>query len=223
MVTVSQAINNRRSIRGYLDKPIDAALLTSLLERASRAPSGGNVQPWRVTVLTGAKLTAFKQVMAEKFAKNPLDETADYDVYPNPLPEIYNARRVAVGAGMYEKLGIAQDDKATRHAMLGRNFQFFDAPVGLIFSIDKIFDKNGWAHMGMYMQTLALLAVEEGLGSCMQEAWAFHAKTAADFIGLSEDTSFWAGMALGYPDMSLPVNDFVTTRAPLEEFVTFLE
>lgn len=223
MTTVSQAINDRRSIRAYLDKPIDDALLNSLLTKASRSPSGGNLQPWKITVLTGDRLADFKDVMKKQFAEAPISETADYQVYPNPMPEPYKTRSFAVGASMYEKMGISREDKAGRHNALGRNFRFFDAPVGMFFSIDKMFDKNGWAHMGMYMQTLALLAVEKGLGCCMQEAWAMHAKTAAKFIGLPAGQSLWAGMSLGYPDMSAAVNGLMTDRTPIEEFVTFLK
>jgi nitroreductase len=154
-------------------------------------------------------------------AENPFASEAEMNVYPPSLWEPYRTRRYAVGEQMYELLGIPREDKPARLMHLARNFEFFGAPVGLFFSVDRRFDKPQWAHLGMFMQSIALVAVERGLATCMQEAWQMRARTVAAFLGLSDEQQLYCGMGLGYPDADAPVNKLRSERAPLGEFVTF--
>lgn len=220
---VSEAVVERRSIRQFLDKPVPEDVLNSLLEKASRSPSGGNLQPWYIHAVTGDSLTRLKDVMDKAIEANPNGEGGEYDFYPNPMPEKYQARNFKSAGDMYDLLGISRDEELMRAAVKARNWEFFGAPVGLFFSLDNIMASNQWAHIGMYMQTLALLAVEHGLGTCMQEAWAIYTPTIRSFLDLPDDRLFYCGMALGYVDPDAPVNTLITEREPLENFVTFMK
>ncbi len=222
-LSVAAALEARKSIRAFLDKPVPEFLLRSLLEKAGRSPSGGNLQPWYVYVLTGDKLARFKQDMMAVFTQSPMTATPEYNVYPEPMPEIYQARSRKVGTDMYALMEIERDDKKGRLQAMGRNFNFFDAPVGMFCCIDRVLDRNQWAHFGMFAQSLCLLAVEEGLATCMQEAWAMHHELAAKAINMPKSQMLWMGLALGYPDESAPINRLETERAPIDGFVKFLK
>ena len=158
-MNVTQAVGERRSIRQFLDKPVPEELLNSLLEKASRSPSGGNLQPWYIHAVTGDSLTRLKGVMDKAIEANPNGEGGEYNFYPDPMPEKYQARNFKSAGDMYDLLGISRDEELMRAAVKARNWEFFGAPVGLFFSLDNIMASNQWAHIGMYMQTLALLAV----------------------------------------------------------------
>ncbi len=222
-LSVSEAVRRRRSTRAFLDRPIDMAIIRSLLSDAGRAPSGGNLQPWKIHVVSGAARDRLIEAVKKAISENPFADEAEIAIYPKGLTEPYRSRRYALGEAMYELLGIPREDKMGRLAWLARNFEFFGAPVGLFFSLNKQFDKGQWAHLGMLMQTIALLAEERGLASCMQEAWATRAATVARFLKLPADTQLYCGMALGYADPDAAVNRLSSTRAPLEEFVAFVD
>ncbi|MGC6511882.1 MAG: nitroreductase [Parvibaculales bacterium] len=222
-ISVTQAVNQRKSIRGFLDKQVPEETVRQLLDKAARAPSGGNLQPWQIYVLMGDRLAAFKQQMMDTIKETPMTALPEYNVYPDPMPDIYKARSRKVGADMYELMGIARDDKQGRMAAMGRNFNFFDAPVGMFFCIDRVLDRNQWAHFGMFAQTLSLLAIEEGLGSCMQEAWAVHHEIVAEAINMPDTQMLWMGLALGYPDPAAPVNELETEREPVDGFAKFFK
>jgi nitroreductase len=220
-VKVSEALASRRSVRAFLDKPVEASVLRRVVEQAGRAPSGGNLQPWFLHLVTGEPLARFRATMAAALAANPTGEGAEYEVYPRPLPEVNEARRVAVGEAMYGALGIPREDRAARRLWFARNFFFFGAPVGLFCTVDRRMGPPQWSDLGMYLQSLMLLLREEDLDSCAQESWSIFPRTVGQFLGLPDEQMLFCGMAIGYRDPDQPVNRFATERAPLEEFATF--
>lgn len=219
MTTVSEAILSRSSIRAFLDKPVAPDLIKKIIVQSSRAPSGGNLQPWYIDVVVGGSHKKLLDLIEQKIANNPTVETRDYDFYPSDMPDKYTDRRRATGAGLYNAMGIAYDDKQARWDAMKLNWEFFGAPVGLFFSIDKFMGKNQWCHLGMMMQNISLLAIENGLATCMQEAWAVYSDTMHEFLNLPKERVFYCGMALGYEDKSSRVNQFKTERANFDEFV----
>lgn len=222
-MNVADAVRARLSTRAFLPTPVAAATVREILDLATRAPSGGNLQPWKIHVVLGPARDRLIETVKRAIADNPFASEGELAVYPEKLWEPYRTRRYEVGEAMYALLGIAREDKAARLAFLARNFEFFGAPVGLFFSLDRRFDKGQWAHLGMLMQTIALLAVDKGLATCMQEAWQMRAKTVSGFLGLDETEQLYCGMALGYPDPDAPVNRLRSARAPLEDVATFHE
>lgn len=222
-MNVTEAVTSRISTRAFLDRPVSEAQIRSLLDIARWAPSGGNLQPWKVHVVTGAARDRLVAAVKAAIAANPLADESEIRIYPPNLAEPWRTRRFEVGEAMYELLGVPRGDKPARIAHLMRNFEFFGAPAGLFFSLDRRFDKGQWAHLGMFMQSLALAAVEKGLATCMQEAWARRARTVSQFLGLPESEQLYCGMALGYADPAAPVNALRSARAPLEEFVNIIK
>ena len=218
---VSQAVNQRISTRAFLDKPISKAEVAAWLEAAQRAPSGGNVQPWRVIAVTGDAKQEVIDLAQTTLAGSLKGEPTDRPIYPPDLWERYEARRRRVGEMMYETLGIPREDRAGRVQWFARNFRFFDAPLGIFFVIDERMGHGQWAHTGMFMQTLALLAEERGWGSCFQECWGILRPTLKKHFNLAETEMLYCGMSVGYPDPDHPVNSLRAERAPLEEFAEF--
>ncbi|MFL6845386.1 MAG: nitroreductase [Allosphingosinicella sp.] len=219
--SVTEAITGRRSVRAFLPRLVEREAIEVLLETAARAPSGGNLQPWRVDVLTGEPLDALKAEVREAFALRSAREALELTIYPSPLPEPYRSRRFASGEALYETLSIPREDKAARLAQFARNFEAFGAPVVLFFSIDRMFDRPQWAHLGMFMQNLILLAEESGLATCPQEAWATVHSVVSKHLDLPSERILYCGMALGYADPDAPVNALRTDRAPFADFATF--
>jgi len=215
---VSQAVNQRISTRAFLDKQITADEVRDWLATAQRAPSGGNLQPWRVIAVTGAEKQAVIDLAQKKLAEDPRGEKTDRPIYPKDLWEPHEARRRKVGEMMYEKLEIPREDKAKRIQWFSRNFRFFDAPLAVFFVIDERMGHGQWAHTGMFMQTLALLAEERGWGSCFQECWGILRPTLKEHFGLGESEMLYCGMAVGYPDPDHPVNQLRAERANVDEF-----
>ena len=191
-------------------------MVEEMLGTAARAPSGGNLQPWRVDVLTGEPLAALE---AEALASTGTE--MELEVYPSPLPEPYRTRRHRSGEALYEAIGIPRGDRPARLAQFARNFEAFGAPVLLLFSIDRMFDRPQWAHLGMFIQNLMLLAEARGLATCPQEAWAAVHDVVARHIELPAERILYCGMALGYPDLEAPINSLRTEREPVGEFATF--
>jgi nitroreductase len=216
---VTDALATRISCRAYLDQPVDATTLRSILDAARHAPSGGNLQPWWVYALTGAPLAEFKDIMRAKV--DPRGEAShDYEIYPASLGEPYRSRRYKCGEDLYATIGIARDDKPARLRQLARNYEFFGAPVGLFFCIDRAMGTPQWSDLGMYMQSLMLVAREHGLHTCAQEIWSLWPRTVGDYLHVPPNLMLFAGMALGYGDSSHPVNTLRTDRAPLEDFAS---
>ena len=215
---VSQAVNQRISTRAFLDKQITADEVRDWLTAAQRAPSGGNLQPWRIIAVTGEEKQAVIDLAQKKLAEDPRGERTDRPIYPKNLWEPHEARRRKVGEMMYEKLEIPREDKAKRIQWFSRNFRFFDAPLAVFFVIDERMGHGQWAHTGMFMQTLALLAEERGWGTCFQECWGILRPTLKEHFGLGETEMLYCGMAVGYPDPDHPVNQLRAERAEVDEF-----
>jgi nitroreductase len=216
-MNVDEAIKTRVSIRAFKPDPVPEALVREIIEVARWAPSGGNLQPWKVIAVAGAERDA---VAALAKANLPGAED-DRPVYPANLWEPYRTRRYKVGEDMYALLGIPRDNKPARLMHLAQNFDFFGAPVGLFFVIDRRMGHAQWAHLGMFMQSLALAALERGVQSCMQEAWARMRAPLATHFALGEHDMICCGMALGYADMSKPVNTLRSDRASVDEIASF--
>ncbi|MFN3627112.1 MAG: nitroreductase [Parvibaculum sp.] len=217
---VSEALKSRITCRAFLDKPVPEATVRQILEEAKYAPSGGNLQPWHVYVLTGKKLEEFLGIIAEKQKDNPFGEGTEYDIYPKGLTEPYKSRRFKCGEDMYATIGVSREDKAGRLMQFARNFRFFDAPVAMFFAIDRQMGLGQWSDLGMFIQSVMLAAREHGLHTAAQEAWAIWYKTVSEFVQMPEELMLFCGLGLGYMDESAPINQLRTDRAPLEEFAT---
>jgi len=219
---VREAVASRYSCRAFLSTPVPMQTVREILDRAARAPSGGNLQPWAaVHVLSGAPLAALKALLRPRFNELPRAEGAEYPVYPSPLKEPYYARRSQVGALLYEALGIPREDRPARYRQYARNFEFFDAPVGLFFLIDRSMGPPQWSDLGMYIQTVMLLARAYGLDTCAQEAWTHWHKTVPAFLGVPACQLVFCGMALGYADADAAINRWRAPRAGAESFAVF--
>jgi nitroreductase len=219
---VSEALSKRRSVRGFLDRPVPAETCRRLVAAAARAPSGGNLQPWHIYVLSGSSLAALKSEMARRILDLPRGETTEYDIYPPDLQSPYNERRLQVGEALNSVIGIPREDKAGRRRRFNENFGFFGAPVGLFCYIDRRLGPPQWSDLGMYLQSLMLLAVEEGLATCPQECWSLYPKTVAQFVSPPPELMLFCGMAIGFEDAAAKANQFRADRAPTEEFATFI-
>jgi nitroreductase len=192
-----------------------------MLETAKQAPSGGNLQPWQVHVLTGAPLQDFLGLVRQKLRDLPHGEGTEYPVYPPNLKEPYRSRRFKCGEDLYATICVPREDKPRRLAQFARNYELFGAPALLFFAIDRQMGVDQWADVGMFMQNIMLLAREHGLHTCAQESWASWHRTVAEFIGLSSELMLFCGVALGFRDDAAPINRLRTDRASLEEFATF--
>jgi nitroreductase len=219
-MNVSDAVAARRSVRGFLDRPVDIALVQRLVAAASRAPSGGNLQPWHIDIVAGEAMNRLKQTMMGKLASGP--ETHEYDIYPTELVAPYRDRRFAVGEAMYAHIGIPREDKLARRMWFARNFAFFGAPLALFMTVDKRMGPPQWSDLGMFLQTFMLLAVEAGLATCAQECWAIYPETIRAFLDTSDDRMLFCGMAVGYEDPNEPANQLRTDRAAMDEWVRIM-
>lgn len=220
---VDAAITTRRSLRAFLPDPVPRAAIEEILRVAGRAPSGTNTQPWKVHVLTGAA----KQRMSEAILAVYRDPEQlagfkdEYSYYPEKWVEPYLARRRKVGWDLYGLLGIGRADKDKIVAQHGRNYVFFDAPVGLIFSIDRVMAQGSWLDYGMFLQNIMVAARARGLDTCPQAAFIQVHPIIRAQLGIAEDHSIVCGMSLGWADMSRVENTLVTEREPIESFVQF--
>jgi nitroreductase len=222
-VNVTEAIMSRRTCRAFTSRPVPDGVIRTILAVARQAPSGGNLQPWHVHVLAGERMSAFKALIAAKLPAQPEGEGSEYPIYPPNLKEPYRSRRFKCGEDLYRTIGVERNDRPARLAQFARNYQFFGAPMALFFSIDRAMGPDQWADVGMFMQNVMLLIAEHGLDSCPQEAWAVWHKTLGEFLPLPPERMLFCGMAVGHRDASAPINGLQTDRAPLEEFVTWVE
>lgn len=222
VISASEAILGRKSIRAFKDTAVDRAIVEDIILKSSRAPSGGNLQPWKVKVISGQVRDELVNTVAEKMASNPVGDGSEYNVYPPELKDPYRTRRRVVGNDLYSLIGIAKEDRMAKFEQVGKNFTFFGAPVGLIFSIDRQMEQGQFADLGMFMQNVMVLAREAGLHTCAQEAWAIWHQTIRDVVGIPQDELVFCGMCLGYADEEAVINELVSERAPFEEFVEFL-
>jgi nitroreductase len=216
-MNVSDALRHRISVRAFKPDPVPGSVVRAILETASRAPSGGNLQPWRVYALAGKPLDDFRATVAAKLAAGE-SETPEYDVYPHSLWEPFKTRRRETGAQRYAALGVHDKDKAGLKDLAARNYRFFDAPVGLFFCLDRKLGPPQWSDMGMYMLSVMLLAAERGLDTCPQESWSNWPVSVRAFLDLPDGLMLFAGMSLGHRDGDHPLNAIRTVREPFEMF-----
>ena len=219
-MNVSEAVASRMSCRAFLDTPVPGDTVRAILDAARRAPSGGNLQPWWVYALAGEPLAELKSAVRAQVMANPRgDGSNEYDIYPPGLGEPYRTRRFKAGEDLYATIGIPREDKLARLLQLARNYDFFGAPVGLFFYVDRSLGPPQWSDVGMYMQTVMLLARERGLHTCAQEIWSLVPVTVQKQLDVPANLMLFSGMALGYADPSHPINTLRTERAALDEFV----
>ena len=215
MTSVSDAVSRRMSVRAFLPDCPPPDVIKDLVRRAARAPSGGNLQPWHVEVLTGEPLVGLLEAVRRR-APDPLP---GYTVYPNKLWEPYRSRRFENAEALYSTLSIAREDKAARLGQLARNAEQLGAPVGVFLFIDRRMGPPQWADIGMYLQTLMLLAVEKGIDTCPQDFWSLYAHSVERFLDMPEQLMLFCGLALGYRDRDAPINTLATSRAPTDEWL----
>ncbi len=217
---VDRAIESRRSVRGFLDRPVAQAEIERLLELAGRAPSGSNVQPWKAHVVTGAALTRLTDdLLAAHVAGTP--EARDYTYYPQTWRSPYLERRRRVGWQLYELTGVARGDREAASRQVGRNYVFFGAPVGLIFSIDRDLEQGSWLDYGMFLQTLMIAARARGLDTCAQAAIANYSDIVRRNLDIPDSEAIVCGMALGWADPAERANTLVAEREPVFGFTRF--
>jgi nitroreductase len=215
---VDTALRARGSTRAFLSRPVDRAAVTAILEAARFAPSGSNIQPWHVHVVTGAVRDGLCRAVRQAASDEAARPAWPYQYYPTVWREPYLARRRACGWGLYSLLGIAKGDRAAALAQELRNYDFFDAPVGLFFFIDSDLGPGSWLDYGMLLQAVMMGAVARGLATCPQAAWApFHRIVRAQ-LAVPEEQMLICGMALGHPDPQAPVNRFRPERLAVDAF-----
>jgi nitroreductase len=218
---VDRAIVSRRSLRGFLPKPVPRATVEELLRVAARAPSGTNMQPWQVRVLTGAAKERLSKAILEAHFSNPKAHGREFKYYPDEFFEPYLSRRRKVGWDLYALCGIKKGDAEGMHRQSGRNYVFFDAPVGMIFTIDRRLEIGSWLDYGMFLQNIMVAARGRGLDTCPQVAFASYHKVIRQVLGIPDSDVVMCGLSLGYADPARPENALVTERAPLADWVRF--
>jgi nitroreductase len=217
-MNVVDAVKKRTSIRQFTSQEVPERDLRELLSNASYAPSGGNVQPWRIYVVHGESMVRFKDFLS---TQPPLD-APEYEIYPPGLIEPYRTNRFTVGEQMYATLGIEREDKKGRLTQMMRNADFFGAPAAIFCYLDRQMGPPQWSDCGMFLQTFMLLATENGLATCAQEYWSVRHKAVSAFVGAPDNEILFCGVAVGYADTEAPVNTLRSERMPVEEWVTFL-
>ncbi len=225
IAAVDAAITSRHSVRAFLPTPVPRHTLEDILAVASRAPSGTNTQPWKVYVLTGAAKAALSRKILDVY-DDPQARDAhheEYNYYPTEWVSPYIDRRRKIGWDMYGLLGIGRADKALMHAQLGRNYLFFDAPVGLMFTIDRVMQQGSWLDYGMFVQNVMVAARARGLDTCPQVAFLQFHRIILEHVGAGASEMLVCGMSLGHADPAAIVNTLATERAPVAEFARFLE
>ena len=215
---VSDAVEQRSSTRAFLDRSVENSLIENLLQKSSRAASGGNLQPWKVYVINNSAMNDFLE-----FQTNWTEpEVPAYDIYPPKLKEPYRTSRYELGEQMYELLGIGRDNKDARLAQVMENFRFFGAPCAFFCYVDRQMGPPQWSDLGMFLQTFMLLAKEAGLDTCAQEAWSVKHDSVSKFVKAEDSDILFCGMAIGYRDENAAVNSLKSERRPLKEWAKFL-
>ena len=223
IAAVDAAITSRRSLRGFLPTPVPREVIEQILGVAARSPSGTNTQPWQVHVLTGAAKEALSNDILAAF-DDPVERATHiepYAYYPTEWRSPYIDRRRKVGWDLYSLLGIAKNDKAAMHAQHGRNYRFFDAPVGLMFTIDAVMQQGSWLDYGMFLQSVMVAARARGLDTCPQAAFTQFHRIIARHLQLGPHQTLVCGMSLGHADPDALANQLTTERAPVAAFTQF--
>lgn len=217
-MNVVDAVNKRMSVRKFRPDPVGDDVIRGLLSDSSRAPSGGNIQPWRVYVVNGESMTRLREFLP---SQPPMD-TPEYDMYPRDLVEPYKSNVFRVGEMMYSTIGVARDDKAGRRAQFAQNNDFFGAPAAIFMYLDRTMNQPQWSDAGMFLQTFMLLAVERGLGTCPQEYWSIRHKAISTFVGAPENEMLFCGVAIGHVDEDAAINTLRTERMPVDQWTKFV-
>jgi nitroreductase len=217
-MNVTDAVLLRRSTRAFLDKKVSNEMIRHLLQKSARAPSGGNLQPWKIFVINNTSMNDFLEFQRNW---NEPEEPA-YDIYPPKLKEPYRTSRFELGEKMYELLGIERDDKDARIAQVMENFKFFGAPCAIFCFVDKQMGPPQWSDLGMFLQTFMLLAKEAGIDTCAQEAWSMKHNSVSKFVDAEEGDMLFCGMAIGYRDDNAMVNSLISERRSIEDWAKFL-
>jgi len=220
---VTEALQTRFTCRAFRDAPVDPAVIRAIVAGAGHAPSGGNLQPWHAWALAGGELDSLRALVNAKIAAGNLsDGSLEYPIYPDPLAEPYATRRFENGETVFGAIGVSRSDGAGRLRQTLRNFEFFGAPAALFFAIDRAMGVGQWADLGMYLQSVMLLAREYDLHTAPLESWAFWHRTVKRFLGMPGSLILFCAMALGHADMADPINRVRVGRAPVEEFARFV-
>jgi nitroreductase len=225
IAAVDAAIISRRSIRAFLPTPVPRETIEEILAVSARAPSGTNTQPWRVHVLTGAAKTRLSARIRAVY-DNPAERsqhTEEYAYYPTEWRAPYIDRRRKVGWDLYGLLGIGKADKERMHAQHGRNYEFFDAPVGLIFTIERVMQQGSWLDYGMFLQNVMVAARARGLDTCPQAAFTQFHRVISEELGLGPEDMVVCGMSLGLADPAAVENTLLTEREPVAGFTRFID
>ncbi len=218
---VDAAITSRRSVRGFLPTPVSREQVEHLLEVASRAPSGTNMQPWQVHVVSGAAQRKLTEALVAAHYRHGDEHDAEFEYYPAHFPEPYKSRRRKVGWDLYGLVGIKKGDSEKMAVQVARNYQFFDAPVGLIFTMDRVLEVGSWLDYGMFIENIMIAARGAGLHSCPQVAFARYHKVLREHLGIPDDQIVICGMSIGFIDETAPANALKTERVPVSAFSTF--
>ncbi len=220
---VDEAIASRRSVRAFLNKPVPHETVAQILKVSARAPSGTNMQPWKVYVATGQTLKDLSDAVLAAHNDPAFEREQTYKYYPDKFPEPYLSRRRKVGWDMYGLLGIEKGEHEKMHRQHGLNYTFFNAPVGMMFTIDKQLEIGSWLDYGMFLENIMIAARGHGLDTCPQAAWAPYHKAIRPVMDIPDDEVVVCGIALGYADNDAIINTLSTERAPLSEFVKFYD
>lgn len=220
---VVDAITSRKSIRAFVSDSVPQSTIERILTIAARAPTGVNIQPWKVRVLRGKTLRNLTEALLDAHNHPDPDQPHDweYDCYPTEWLPHYLERRRQVGKQLYGLLGIPKGDTERMHVQHGRNYAFFGAPVGMIFTIDKVLGHGQWLDYGMFLQNITILARSARLDTCVQAAFGMFPRIVRPLLGIPDSELVLCGMALGYADPSARENALVSERAPIDSFVTF--
>lgn len=221
-MNVSEAVATRRSVRKFTEQPVDRETLSRILVKAQRSPSGGNTQPWNAVVLTGEPMQKLFARIAEEFPKGRAAHAPEYHIYPPDLEGAYEQRRFGIGETMYAALEIPREDKAKRLMWFAENFRAFGAPVLMLVHTPKYMGPPQWSDIGMWMQTIGLLAREEGLDTCFQEAWAVYSPQIREMVDIPDDHILFCGIAIGHRDQEAPINNFDVPRADIGESIEWV-
>jgi len=219
---VIKALHERKSVRAFLPTPVNKADITQILNSAKYAPSGTNTQPWQVAVVTGNAKLALDKKLTNAFRDN-LPRNPDYNYYPAEFNSDFKRRRIECGLALYQTLGIDKSDKQGRLAQWEKNYSAFGAPVALYIFTDKLVDKGSFLDCGMFIQSILLMATSLGLATCAQAALAEYPDIVRTHLGYSKEQLLICGIALGYEDKSAVINNYRTSREPLEYFTKFFD
>ena len=218
---IIEAIHTRQSIRSFKDREVSQETVREILNISKFAPSGGNTQPWKVYVLNQNIMKELESAILHNL-DNGISEKPNFSIYPQPMSDHLKNRVKECGKLMYGALEIKKDDIEGRLNQLKQNFSFFGAPVGMLITVEKEVDLNGWDHVGHFIQNLCLSSIKFGLGTCLQESWSMYPETVQKITNYNKSEILWCGVALGYPNNDHPINNYRTPREDIETFAKFL-